>query len=353
MPVLHASGIADILVAGLAELGEGKWTDISVDLQEFHALPNLMKKNRVSIQSGHAVEWTLKTAHNESARSTGLYSEDRYNVPNTLTTASVEWRYAEGSYQFDHREIDMNKGKRQIVDLLKSRRHDAMVSIAEFFEEKFWQVPASTNTLDPYGVPYYIVKSATDAATDTTRNGFNGSTPSGYTTVAGVNPTTYTRWRNYADAYTALTKDDAVSKIWRATSMTGFKPPVQSPSFNTGDRYQIYTTYKAHKALKNLAENQNDNLGSDLDSMHGDVRIRRIPINWVPQLDADTTDPFYGINWGVTQLAVKSNWWNKETVIDRVGGQHNVCSVFMDFQYQFIVRDRRRNWVISNGTTLP
>ena len=353
MATLQASGIADLLAAGLAELNEGKWVDVSAELQHYRALPNFLKKNRVSIQSGHSVKWDLLHSSNGSARSTGLYSNDQYNVPNVLTTGEVPWRYAEASYQFDHREIDFNQGKRQIVSLIKSRRHAAMVDIAKFFEDKFWSVPAASNTQDPYGVPYWIVKSATDAATDTTNKGFNGTAASGYTTVGGVNPTTYPQTRNYADAYTAITKADVVSKIWRAISMTGFEAPVPSATLNTAPQKKIYTTYNGHRGLKILAENQNDQLGTDLDSKHGDLTIRRIPVEWVPQLDEDSTDPFYGIDWGVLKIAVKSNWWDKETVIDRVGGQHNVCSVHKDFIYQFYAPDRRRLWVISNGTTLP
>ena len=352
MAVLQADGIADILAAGLAELGEGQWTDHSTDLQEFHAIPNLLKKSRVNIQSGHKVQWDIITDQNNSAHSTGLYSQDSYNVPNVLTQAEVPWRWAEASYQFDHREITINTGKRQIVSLLKSRRHAQMMSVMEFFEEKFWSVPAASNTLDPYGMPYYIVKSAT-AATADNNNGFNGTVPSGYTEVAGVNPTTYPRWRNYSDAYTAITKDDLVEKLWRALSMTRFRPPVKSSTFNTGDRNAMYTNYDTHKGLKKLLEQQNDTLGRDLDWADGSLVVRGVPVMWVPKLDEDTTGPIYGINWGVTQLAVNGQWWNKETVVDRVGGQHNVCSVFMDFGYQFIVRDRRRNFVVSNGTTLP
>ena len=74
---------------------------------------------------------------------------------------------------------------------------------------------------------------------------------------------------------------------------------------------------------------------------------------WVPVLDEDTTNPVYGINWGEFKTAILGNWWMKETVLDRVPGQHNVSAVYIDSSFNWICRNRRRNFVISNGTTLP
>lgn len=345
MPTLQLTGIADIVAAGLAELGEGKWTDLTTDLQEFVAMPNLLKKNRVTIQSGHSIQWDLITDQNNSARAVGLYASDRVDVPNVLAQGSIPWRHTVADYAFDHHEVSANKGGRQIVAILKARRHSAMMSMAEFMEDRFWRVPASTDELNPYGVPYWVVKNASE--------GFNGTVPSGYSTVAGLSTTTLTRWKNYTAPYTAISADDLIAKWWKAATLTRFRPPIASATFNTGDQYGYYTTYTVYAGLKQLLAAQNEDIGNDLDSFEGQPTFRRTPVTWVPKLDEDTTNPVYGLNWGEFKTAVLDDWWMKETVLERVPGQHNVSGVYIDSSFNWLCRNRRRNFVISNGTTLP
>lgn len=345
MASLQFSGVADVLLAGLAELGRGKWTDLSASLQDYVVVPNLVKKNRITIQSGHSIQWDLITDQNNSARAVGLYASDRVDVPPVLAQGSIPWRHVIADYAFDHHEITANTGEAQIVDLIKSRRHAAMMSQVEFMEDRFWRVPDSTDDLNPYGVPYWIVKNAS--------KGFNGGAPSGYTTVAGLNPSTLTRWKNFTATYAQITKEDLIQSWWEAATKTRFKPPIQSATFNTGDSFGYYTTYTVYAGVKTLLESQNEDLGSDLDSQDGNPTFRRTPVTWVPALDADTTNPVYGIQWGEFKTAVLGNWWMKETVLDRVPGQHNVSAVYIDSSFNWICRNRRRQFVLSNGTTLP
>jgi hypothetical protein len=344
--VLQASGVSDILTAGLAELGEGKWTDLSFDLQSYFVLPDLTKKDRISIQSGHSIQWDIITDENYSFGMSGLYDVDNVDVRNGLTQGSIPWRHSKCHYAFDHREVDMNEGARQIVNLIKARRHMAMVSQANGMELKFFRAPSSSaDTEEPYGLPYWVVKSAS--------TGFVGDVPSGHTTVANVSTTTYPRWKNYAAPYTAVTKDDLVQKLRTAMEETTFVPPVQSATFNTGDRYKMLTTLSVRQAMENLLEDQNENLGGDLDKYHNQVMFRSVPLIRVPRLDEDTTNPVYGINHGEFKTVILKSRWMKETVISQMPGQHNVSAVFIDSSWNWICRNRRRNFVISNGTTMP
>jgi hypothetical protein len=56
---------------------------------------------------------------------------------------------------------------------VKPRRHAAMIDLAEELEAKAWQVPNSTDKLNPYGLPYWIVYNSS--------TGFNGGYPTGRT----------------------------------------------------------------------------------------------------------------------------------------------------------------------------
>lgn len=350
MPTLAPNQIPDLIASTLAELGEGKWTDISAALQEYLVVPMLTKQDRVVIQGGSSVQWDIITDENYSFTMTGLYDSDNVNVTNVLTQGNIPWRFSKAHYAFDVREPAMNEGPRQIVSLIKSRRHPAMMSIANGMELKFFRAPlSSSDTLEPYGMPYWIVKNNT--------TGFNGTVPAGHTAVGGVSHTTYPRWKNYTAQYAAVSEDDLVSKIRTAMSLTGFKPPVASATFNTGDKYMMFSTLAVKQGLEQLAKAQNENIGIDLDPYNDAVLIRKVRLVWAPMLDQssspDTTNPVYGVNFGEFKTVVNKNWWMKEIVIDRMPGQHNVSAVFIDSQWNWICRNRRRNFVIATDTTMP
>jgi hypothetical protein len=188
----------------------------------------------------------------------------------------------------------MNRQPRRILDILKIRRIDAMISLTELMETAFWSFPTSTDDVTPYGIAYWIVKAGMS-----TTGGFNGTLQSGYTTVGGVNPTTYPRWRNWNCQYTVVSKDDLIRKWREAATKTDFTPPVDGiPTFNTGDQYGFYSNYAVIGALEEVLEAQNDDLGEDVASMDGRAVFRRSPVNYVPKLDADTTGPVYGHELG-------------------------------------------------------
>ena len=78
-----------------------------------------------------------------------------------------------------------------------------------------------------------------------------------------------------------------------------------------------------------------------------------IPDRWIPFLEADTTNPFYGINWGSFKTYILEGWWLKETHVPIYPGQHTVGANFMDCTYQWITKNRRCHLVLATGTTTP
>ncbi len=346
---LQAENLADLVASTLKDLGEMKITEIATDLQDHVAMNSLLKKDRVQLDAGTAVQWDVMVTQSGAARTVGMYATDNVNVGEVLVQASHPWRHWTTNYAMDAREIDMNRSPRKIVDLLKTRRIDSMISLAELMETLFWQFPTSTNTLDPHGLPFWVVKTGAS-----TTGGFNGTLQSGYSAVAGLSPTTYPRWTNWNALYTAVSKDDLIRKWREAATKTGFKPPVDGIStFNTGNKYGYYTNYSCLGQLEEAVEAQNENLGNDVASKDGDTIFRRVPVTWVPKLDADTTNPVYGVNWGVFKTYLLRGWWLKEMKIDVTPGQHTVATVHIDNTGNWICKDRRRNFVLATATTYP
>lgn len=353
MPALQGTEIADLVLAARNDLGELKLTDVMSDLQDTVVLKRMMKKGKMEFQTGGGTEFefNLITGTNGSARGVGLYYQAAVNPTNVLTRGKMPWRHATYNYAIERREIAMNASPRMVVDLVKTRRIAGLGDWVEHCEEKAWRVPSASNEVDFHGIPYWIVKSNTAV---TTNNGFNGTVPSGYTVVANISPTTYERWRNYATQYSALTKDDVIEKLRRAMSWTSFKPLVENiKDYNTGDSYGLYTTYTVTSTLKNIMELQNDDLGPDIDAMEGDLVIRRTPFVWVRQLEEDTTNPIYGINWGVFKFKGLRGEWLHETQFDKTPNQPTVSVTHIDSTFNTICYDRRRNFVLATDTTMP
>lgn len=345
-PVLTAGGLGDLIQMTLPAIGRLNYTEIATDLQVHTAMSELLQTNRMVEQSGHKVQWNVMVNHAQSARNLGINASDIVNIVDTQVQASADWKYSTCNWALIEQEIDMNREPARIVDLIKERRIAAMVAMAELMEGNFWGPPVAVTDLEtPWGVNTWIVKNATE--------GFNGGAPSGYTSI-GLNPTTYPRWKNWTYQYSAVTKDDLVRHLRTAAVKTNFKPPVQGiPSTSTGHKWGFYTTYSTLQQLEEILESQNENLGSAVDSQDGKTLFRKTEITWVPKLDADTTNPFYGIDWGYFKTYILKGWWLKEVTVPRYPGQHNMSATFVDCFYQFLTKNRRCNFVAATGTTYP
>lgn len=330
--------IDDMVAATLPDLGRFKFTDISFTLREHIVMSQLMKKNRVSFDDGHELQFNVKVRNGNQARQTGLYDSDNVHIDNVLKTAKVPWTFADTHFAYETREPGFNGGKSKILDILKIRRSEAMQSAVELMEEKFWQAPDASSTLDPFGLRYWLVANAAE--------GFNGGAPSGFSDVAGLSPTEYPTWRNWTAQYAAVSKTDLIRKARKASHFTNFKPPVAYPSYESGSEYQYYVPYSILSELEDYLQSENDNLGMDVGKYDGQVVFKRTPVNHAAMLDSDTTDPWIGINWGVFGLAFLRGQYMK-TSKPVQGSSHNTRAVWIDWTYQYQCRDRRRLFIIS------
>lgn len=346
MAVIQAENVLDFVADTLKDLGKPKFTDISSNLQRHTAMKNLLRKNRVVLESGQGIQFNVLVAQSNAARNVALAESDNVNLVDGMVQASTVWRNSQTSYMIIEQLMAMNREPARIVDYVKQQRIMALISLAELMEANFWGAPSATDSKTPLGLPYWVTKNAT--------KGFNGGILTGYTTVAGLSNVTYPNWANWTAPYTAVSRDDFIRQAREAATKTDFMPPVDGiPTPNTGDEYGFYTNYAVLQPLEEALESQNDNLGMDIAKMDGKVLFRRVPATWVPWLERDTTNPFYGINWGWFKTYILRGWWMKETAIPHTPGQHTVASQFIDMTYNFVSKNRRCHMVLSNGTTYP
>ena len=342
---LQADSIPDLLVGTQKDLGPMKWTDLSTDTQEFYALPRLLKKKKVQFDSGYGIQRNIMIDHSNAAHHTGLFAEDAVNVGDVMMTITVPWRHTTTNYAYERREIAMNRSPAKLVDLVKIRRTDAMIALAELIETAFWGKPVnSSDDTTPYGLQYWCVPNAS--------TGFTGENPDGFSDVAGKDSSAdaYARWRNYSYRYTNVSKADLV-KGWRtAWRKCGFKSPVPHPDYKRGsDNWEFFTNEATLSNLEDLAEQQNDRLGVSMSPMDDRVVMRGRPIYYVPHLDDESTNPIFGVNWATFYPVFLKGEYLHEERPEKVSGQHTVYAVHVDLSWNLLNTNRRGLMVLAKA----
>lgn len=337
---LQASDIIDLLNLTLPRLGRMKMTEMATDIQEFVALPSLMRRERVDA-TGESIEWRILKSHSGAAKNVGLFNQDDLNVVDNTVVANIPWRHTTTNYSFDERETAMNSGPAQIFSLIKTRRADAKIALTELIEQNFWSKPVdSSDTKQPFGVFYYLVSSTTE--------GFNGGNPAGFSAgAANIDSATVTRWANYTNQYVLVSRGDLQKKLRKAMRKTTFKSPVQLPRFDGSDRFVIYVNEAVITDMEELAEEQNDRIGFDLNTAQDRVRFNRNPLFYVPELDSDTTNPVIGLNWGTFKFCVLPGFFLKESGPRIAPTQHNVVENHVDLSWNLKCYNRRRNFLLT------
>ena len=352
---VQPTDVQDLMTFTLSHYKRGQFTDLMSPYQKTTAFKRILKKHKSDdAEDGVTITFNLLTQTNGSFRFVGLAPTVTLTPPGGALQGTIPTRGWTWNWWVDKQEPQMNSGMAQLLSLMKTRYFQGAGDMITGVERALWRVPAASDNTTMYGIPYYVVKSAT-AATYANNDGFNGTVPSGYTTVANINPTTYPRWSNYADAYTVVSKDDLVRKMRRMCEKTDFMPLVDGePVYAVGDDYGMYMNYNTYGALVELAESQNDDLGEDVASMDGGrVMFRRTKLDWLPVLEDDTTNPFYSINWKTMRFARLKGWWEKEIYVPLNPQQPTVEAYHHFTRGNLCCWDRRQNGVISNGTTMP
>ena len=342
MPTITVDSLTDLLLDTLPDLDKGKVTNLTSDLQSYTALPQLLAKDRIKFKTGKSISVNIMTGGNGQFRFVGFGELDQYNDVSVLASGSIPWRRATSNYAYDLLEDDLNSdNERQILDHIVTKHDACYVDIANGLETAFWGKPAtSADVKTAWGIDMYIVRNASQ--------GFNGGNPAGFTTGTAFDSTVQTRYANWTDQYVAVSKADLLTRMRLATRKTNFKSPVASSQFrNTPVDRAIYTNIDVIQAMDAVLDTLNDNHGSDLAKFHDQSHFLKLPIVWVPQLDADTQDPVYGVDWATLVPFFKQGWHLKQSKPHAVANQHNVVAVDVDMAFNIGCEDRRRQWIIN------
>jgi hypothetical protein len=343
---IQAENVGDFVATTLRDYGRGKITDISSQVQRHVGMKHLFRKNRIILGGGEAIGFNVLVAQSNAARNVSLAEQDVTNTVDGEVQAIMYWKYSQTSYQLVKQLMDMNDAPNKIVDYVLMERQKSMISFVELMETNLWAAPSATDPKTPAGIPYWVTKNGT--------KGFNGGALTGNTVIANLSPTTYPGWQNWTGPFTNISLDDFVRAAREAATKVDWMPPVDGiPTPNTGDDYGFYCNYATIQPLEEVTRGGNDSNSWDIAHADGKTLFRRQPVVYVPWLDRDTTNPFYGINWGWMKTYVVKNWWMRETAIPITPNNHNIHTQFVDCTYQIVTKNRREHFVLSTGTSYP
>lgn len=343
MPQLFANEIDDLVYGTLKELGRMKFQQVAQELQRYEVFTKWFRKDKVIFDDSYAIQRNVMARYDHVAKHTGLADVDNVNIADLMEVMGIGWRHSQTHWGYYHREVLMNRGKSLVFNILKPRRASATISMARLLEEAAWgSVPDVSDKKTPYGVKYWITKSATQ--------GFNGMAPGAHTTKGGINPNDVEGWRNYTDTYQAVSKADLIKKMRKMHRKVDFASPVDIEDYRkgSGQRFRYYVNEETMSDVEDVGEAQNDNLGRDIGSVDGiNLTFKRSPLIWVPYLDDDTTDPIYALDHSTFYPVVLKGDYLRESSPIVVPNQHDARALFTDMTYNFLCLDIRRNGVIS------
>jgi hypothetical protein len=326
-------------------INRGSFVDMASDLTDHVAVREMWKGKKKKFDGGDDWRFFAQVDHNHSAKAVGLYETDGSAINETTIQLQVQPRHVNSHYVFDAREKAFQMGGSKIVDLIQTKYVGMMTSFYEYLEAILWTKPAdSSDERTPYGIAYWVTKGSSESEPGS----FTGLDPDGFTAGrAGKSSTDYPRWANWASPYLKVSKDDLVRKMRNAHRQIGFRSPVSHANPDLGAmKNGIYTNNDVISTMEEILEDQNMNLGNDLDSKGGRSMFKGTPITYAPYLNSDTENPIYMLDWKWLAIGCLSGWENNLSKPYRVADKHLVSRVDLDVTLQMICTDLRRQAVL-------
>lgn len=360
--------ITDLIASTVKKLPPMQFTQIAQKLTSYHVYPTLFKNRggkemETRTGSGTCIPFTALVKTAGSAKNVLIYDTDTTNIADGLVEGEVPWRYSTFSYFFNQHEFEQNSGAKQLFNLIKDRREQALLDFADLLEGNYFGKPVdSTDKRTPWGLFYWLVKT-TDTSSATSNCGFKGGAPSGFSDVGGINPTNYPMWKNYTAPYYSIkdwdnsgttVKGDFINKLKRCIHYTNWISPLGGEELGKsfGKQFKLLTNFSVVSAIEEMLEDKNDlTFGADAGKMYGVTHFRGFPFFAIDTLDGATDDPLYGVNTSTFEMVFEPGFKMRENKPIQAPNQHNVLVTYVDCGYNWVCYDRRRNFVMNKVNT--
>jgi len=354
------SDLLDLVNLTKEQLEENQ-IEVALAREVYEIVDTLFTAEAVELDAGTPITRRVVLDSMGNAQMVRLYQPTDINVGDVSSKVSIEYCQAQTHWSVERREVLRNATPAKIVDLVKVRRIDAMVDMAELLETIFWLCPNDTaDDLSPLGVAYWVpyLDDAQNGA------GFYGGVPTtAFTTVGGIIPSTSganttaitggkKKWRTYAAGgtgyYTGSIDATAIRTFKKAFIKTRFRAPRIAKDLERGPKakYKIFCNTDSQIAYEERGEKQGDRNQSDLAPFNGATSFKRVPLLAIPALDADTKNPWYFLNMNNFKVIVHKGDHFREDEAIRDRALHNVFTTFVDASFNILCNSRQKQAVV-------
>lgn len=334
------------------------WVQNAQNLQIYHYMPRLATEKKRTFNSGTGIRLEISLETKEQAELSGMYATLTPQQVDVLTHFQLDLTQFRWYYTYDKIEIMMNANDdTRLMEEIKAKISNSFLSGAQLAERMFWSKPVdSTDVLTMKGIKYLLVWAAGGGVGQTPV--FTGGNPSGFNDVENIDASLSrnAHWRNLTGTVAAYTKDDGLTAVRQAQRLCNFQTPVPNEgSINAkiSSGSECYTNNAVITELEQTAEGRNQNLGNDLIRYFGSPTsgavLNSFPVHWVPQLDADTGKPFFGINWATMDIGVLAGVDPMVIGPYQAPNQPTVMICDMEMRSNPICYSRRNNFYFRNG----
>jgi len=351
--------IQDLVKSVVNDLGPMKFTQLAQSMQNYYVYPTLFKRGKMKFKSGTEITDRVLLNTAGAARNVELYENDVVNVADGLAEVKAPFRHTNTAWLLEDHEVEMNKSPNELLDLIKTRREQALIDLAEVLETNYFGAPtSSTDGKTPWGLFYWLVKPTETAAADAS-DGFNGGNPTGFTDVGGLSADA---WKNYTSCYHSVpnfsnggtdTKGDFIRRLRKAYRKTAWVSPLGGQEYGKTFTHnmRIFCNYATLGLIEDLLESSNDNLTSDVSPLFGKTTFKGVPFEPLNILDSDSDNPVYGVNADTIQLYGLRGFFMREAQPKDLPNNHLVSVIHIDNSYNWVCTDRRRNFVMKQVST--
>jgi hypothetical protein len=299
---------------------------ISDNVSDHNGLYNrLKKKGRVmkSLSGGYEIAEPLDYAENSTWQRYSGYDTLNISASDVFTAAKYDWVQAAVSITASGRDLRMNSGKNQIIDLMKARTKNAMRTAANNMSIDLYSDGALSNQMG--GLAHIVQNDGTG-------------------TVGGINSSTYAFWANQyremsgTGTWSKSTIKNDMKQMW-LTCVRGTDKPDLIVS-----THDFYTAYWDN--LSDLQRYRNDDLPDTFTS----VKFMSADVIFDSNDNFSTTgEKMYFLNTDYLSLRYHpdANWTPLE---EKSSANQDAAVVSIIFQGQLTCSNRARQGVLIDAT---
>lgn len=295
--------------------------------------------------------------------------------PQVIENWEIQWRFCVDHMAYTDAEVELNVG----TGLARAARHTAYKRLKRIKEQRMWtsilngmedalfaipsngQMEATTGTR-PYSLPAFVNEES---------NGLY----SGFTTVQGLNPSTYSKWTPAQKTYGSANVDNAdniISKMDELFLDVQFTPPpshqeyFDDPSLNA---MFIACSKAGQRIYTQLLRSSQDTFvtASRQDPAYQSPKYAGIDLVHAPKLDeyagysggsnteltATKQGPrYYFVNGNYMKFVFHTTRYMYQHPAMRHPNQPFTTIVPVDSWYNFVCRSRQRQGILSPSTTV-